>query len=343
MNASRPNDPTKDWDKDPKLTPWEEEEVTQPPARRTRGRSIRDWLVLGIAVLLLLYVIGFLLVGLGMASEGGSSNSFFSTGNLAWIPIQGEISSSGGSGNVSYAEVVDALDRANSDPSVDGIFLDIDSPGGSVVASKQIVAKIRTMNKPVIAWMGELGASGGYYIASSTDYVMADGDTITGSIGVISTHPNVEELLKKLGVSFENVKTGELKDIGSPYNEFSEKERELFQELVNEAFTGFVNDVRTFRGDKLNQTKFDGILDGRIVSGRQALDIGLIDQIGTREEAILKAGELIGAKGKPSLVPYIEKQFSLSDLLFSSGVQFGKGFQSSLSTSADDQSKLDAK
>jgi protease-4 len=299
-------------------------------------------MVLAAAFLLVLYVVGFLLAGITNSPSGATS--LFSIGaNVAWIPIQGEIAASGGSGSVSDTITVDALERASKDPSIDAIFLDIDSPGGSVVASKQIVAKIRQIDKPVVSWIGELGASGAYYIAASSDYVIADGDSITGSIGVISVLPNFVGLMEKLGITMENVKTGELKDVGSPYNTFTEEERTIFQGLVDEAFVSFVQDLREFRGDRLDETKFDEILDGRIVSGRQALEIGLIDQVGTREEALLKISELAGFEGRPALTSFIEKEFSLSDLFFSSGVQFGKGFVSSISSNASESAGLEAK
>ena len=316
-------------ERDPRITPWDEEQPVEAGPRKPRGRSMRDWLVLAAAFFLALYVIGFLLSGLTDTPSGASS--LFSTGaHVAWIPIQGEIVSNGGSGTVNDVTIIDALSRASNDPAIDAIFLDIDSPGGSVVASKQIVAKIREIDKPVVSWIGELGASGAYYIAASSDYIVSDGDSITGSIGVISILPNFTGLMEKLGVQVDSVKTGELKDVGSPYNTLTEEERAIFQGLVDEAFTAFVSDLRTFRGDRLNQSKFDGVLDGRIVSGRQALDIGLVDQVGTRQEALLKVSELAGFEGKPALTSFIEEEFSLSDLIFSSGVQFGKGFQSSL-------------
>ncbi len=329
-------------ERDPRITPWEEEPTPEAGPRKPRGRTMRDWLVLAAAFLLALYVIGFLLSGI-TDSPSGATSLFSSGAHVAWIPIQGEIVSNGSSGTVNDGIVVDALDRANKDPAIDAIFLDIDSPGGSVVASKQIVAKIREIDKPVVSWIGELGASGAYYIAASSDYIISDGDSITGSIGVISILPNFTGLMEKLGVQMDSIKTGELKDVGSPYNTLTDEEKAIFQGLVDEAFVAFVNDLRTFRGDRLNQSKFDGVLDGRIVSGRQALDIGLVDQVGTRQEALLKVSELAGFEGKPTLHPFIEEEFTLSDLIFSSGVQFGKGFVSSIESKSTNDPSIQAK
>jgi len=306
---------------DPKITPWSEDEAleaTPSPHSRTRGRSMRDWIVLGLAFLLMFYVALFLIGGFSTSTSNNSSSSGFTFGgssSVAVIPIQGEI----------------ALEDAESDPSVGAIFLDIDSSGGSVVASKQVVSKIRSIEKPVVSWIGDVGASGAYYIASATDYASADADSITGSIGVISMQPNLEELMQKIGVKMNTVKTGELKDIGSPFNDFTEEEKNVMQAIVDEAFESLKNDVLSFRGEKINPTLFAETLDGRILSGRQALNVGLIDATITREEALVKAGEMMGAEGKPNVKFYLEKELTWWDLLFSAGASFGKGISSGVS------------
>lgn len=338
-------------EKDPRITPWSDDEYaeTMPRPPQKKGRTLRDWMVMGLAFLLVFYVVLFLMASLGggdsSTRSGGRSFSFLSgEGEMAIIPIQGEISTHTSNDSVGYRDVVQALDDAENDPAVSIILLDIDSGGGSVVSSKQIVSKIRDVNKPVYAWMGDVGASGAYYIASSTDYVMADADSITGSIGVISMQPNVEELLQKLGVKMNTVKTGELKDIGSPFNEMSDAEKEVLQTIVNEAFESFKKDVQSFRGEKLDAEKFSQVLDGRILSGRQALSVGLIDETGTREQAILKAAALNGMSGKPVVRYYLERKATLWDVLFSAGASFGKGIASEVNPVAGKQnSGIEAK
>lgn len=340
-------------DNDPKVTPWNDDEetdsVSAPP--RKRGRTLRDWLVIGAAGLLLFYVVLFIaasLMGVSPPSEAGArenasssrSNASFSWwggSEIAIIPIQGEISSVSSRDTTGYSDVVQALDDAESDPAVRVIFLDIDSGGGSVVSSKQIVDKIRDVNKPIHAWIGDVGASGAYYIASSTDYVMADADSITGSIGVISMQPNVEELLQKIGVKMNTVKTGELKDIGSPFSEMSVEEKAVLQTIVDEAFDAFKNDVQSFRGEKLNAEKFSQVLDGRILSGRQALEIGLVDETLSREKALQRAAESGGITGKPVLRYYVQQTPSLWDVLFSAGTSFGKGISSGMSPALESE------
>jgi protease-4 len=329
-------------EKDPHLTPWEEEEKSPSPhpMRKSRERGLRDWLALGMAVLLVVYIVSFLFAG--VSSSPGKSNGFFvGGGNVAWIPIQGEISPQSGNGSTGYLNVIAALDAAENDSSVSVVFLDIDSPGGSVVSSKQIVSRIRKMEKPAVSWIGELGASGAYYIASASDYVMADSDSITGSIGVISRQPNVKELMDKLGIKMEDITTGKLKGIGSPFNELTDEEKQVFQVLVNQAFESFVSDVKEFRGEKLDAPKFDAVLDGRILSGKQALEIGLVDETGTREQAIQKAGKMGEIEGEPHLIPFIEKEFSLADLFFSAGASFGKGIRTSWDT--EEKTAIEAK
>ncbi len=345
--GAKPANWNKAVESDPRVTPWSEEDHDQPIPKRPRGRSVRDWLVLGLAFLLVFYVVAFLVASFTTTSSttGESRGNFFSLsgGDIALIPIHGEISSLTSSSSIGYQDVINALEAADNDSSISVIFLDIDSPGGSVVASKQIVSKIIEVEKPIVSWIGEAGASGGYYIASATDYVMADEDSITGSIGVISIQPNLTELLEKIGVRMETIKTGELKDIGSPYNEFTEEERSVLQTIIEEAFTSFVNDVKTFREGKLNATLFEDVLDGRILSGRQAKAIGLIDETGTRAFAIKKAAELGGIKGTPTIQLFFEREVTLRELLFGAGASIGEGIVSSLNQKAESNTSIEAK
>ncbi|MDP2666846.1 MAG: signal peptide peptidase SppA [Candidatus Diapherotrites archaeon] len=312
---------------DAKITPWPDERENTPPPSIRRGRGMRDWIVLIAAVILGIYVLGFLLLLLDSPGSGG--NLFRGGGSIALIPVEGEITSSPGNGVTSYQEIIQSLDEASSNTSVRAVLLEINSGGGSVVATHQVVTRIREMDKPVVAWIGEAGASGAYYIAAAGNHIIADPDAITGSIGVISRQPKFYELLEKIGVEWVTIQTGELKDIGSPFRAMTEEERELFEQLVEESFLEFVKDIRSFRGDNLVEERFLEVLDGRIVSGRQAVLAGLIDETGTREYAILKAGELGGIEGKPNVIVMREERFTLGDLLFAMGQQFGKGFTSS--------------
>lgn len=253
---------------------------------------------------------------------------------VAVIPLHGEIasSSSGFSGTYSALEIVDLLDEAADDSLVGVIFIDIDSPGGSVVPTKQIVYKVREVRekKPVVAYIGEMGASGGYYVASATDYVIADADSITGSIGVLTMIPNVSGLLEKLGIRVNILRAGELKATANIFEELSEKDRAILDHLLQETFQQFKGDVLSFRKDKLSPTSFDSIADGRILSGRQALSSGLVDELASRENAIKKAAELGGIKGEPEIKNYSRPRPSLLDLFSISGQIFGSGIATGL-------------
>ncbi len=255
----------------------------------------------------------------------------FRAPGIAVIPIKGEISnSSSGVGSPSATEIAGFIEDAENNPAVGAIFLDIDSPGGEVVASKQIVYQVRKASKPVYAYINSVGASGAYYIASASDYVMADEDSITGSIGAISIFFNFEELLEKIGVKANVIKQGDLKAIGSPFSELTDEEREILQTILKDVHEGFKQDVLEFRAGKISGAELERIADGRILSGRQALQSNLVDGLMTRDEALDRTAELSGIK-EPVWISYEKQGFSFFDLIFSMGTAFGQGVSSSLS------------
>ncbi len=251
---------------------------------------------------------------------------------VAVIPVKGEIigGESAFIDNLTAEEIVEAIDEANSDPAIGAILFDIDSPGGSLVATKQIVYKIREIDKPTVSYIGEIGASGAYYVASATDYIISDPDSITGSIGVISIVPNIEGLLEKIGIKVKVLKEGKLKTMASPFHEMSAEEEELLQEILQEAFEGFKSDILLFREEKIDEEAFSRVADGRILSGRQALEANLIDDTGTKDKAIKKAAEAAGIEGKPLLKYYSKRRFGLLDLFMGAGYSFASGFKRSL-------------
>ena len=255
----------------------------------------------------------------------------FAASGIAVIPIKGEITNvSGGAfdSTLTALDVVELIEDAENNPSVAAIFLDIDSPGGEVVASKQIVYKVRSSSKPVYSYINSLGTSGAYYIAASTDYIMADEDSITGSIGVISIFFNFQELLDELGIKVNIVKEGEFKAIGSPFKDLSEEEKEIIQTLLKDVHEGFKDDVLEFRNGKLTRGELERLADGRIMSGRQAFQSNLVDELMSRDEAIVKAAELAGITDH-ILIHYGKEKIGLGDLIFASGKAFGQGMMSS--------------
>lgn len=182
---------------------------------------------------------------------------------------------------------------------VKAILLDINSPGGSVGAVQEIYSAVlrakRETKKPFVARFGDVSASGGYYVAAPCDLIIAHPGTITGSIGVIFSVGNFEGLMKKVGYRSEAIKSGKFKDIGSPAREMTAEERRLLQAMIDDSYSQFVTAVA--EGRKMPADKVRELADGRIYTGRQALESGLVDKLGDLQDAIDAAGEL-GKLGK---------------------------------------------
>ncbi|ACC97600.1 Signal peptide peptidase SppA, 36K type [Elusimicrobium minutum Pei191] len=182
---------------------------------------------------------------------------------------------------------------------VKAIIIDINSPGGTVAAVQDIYNAIlyarQVKNKKVVALFRDVSASGGYYIAVACDKIVAQPGTLTGSIGVIFQTGNFEGLMNKIGVSFSTIKSGQHKDIGSPYRKMTEEERTLLQELIDDSYNQFLDVVKTGRPN-MNPVELKVYADGRIFTGRKAFSIGLIDALGGEEEALKIAGELADIK-----------------------------------------------
>ena len=201
---------------------------------------------------------------------------------------------------IASERIVDEINDYAEDSSVKAVVLRIDSPGGGVVASQEIynaLMNAKREGKKIVASMGSVAASGGYYIAAAADKIVANPGTLTGSIGVKMEYPNLEKLLEKIGVKEIVVKSGEYKDVGSPFRNISERERKLLQGVIDDVQSQFVEAVATGRGMSLAEVR--AIADGRIFTGRQALELKLVDQMGDLAVSIQLAGDLAGIKGKP--------------------------------------------
>ena len=188
------------------------------------------------------------------------------------------------------------------DNTVKAIVLRIDSPGGAVGPSQEIYEEIQKTikKKKVIASMGTVAASGGYYIASAADGIIANPGTITGSIGVIMGYTNFETLFEKIGLYPVVIKSGQYKDIGSPVRKMTDAEKQLLQQFTDTVHTQFINHVA--EGRHMDPAEIRKIADGRIFSGEKAKELGLVDRLGNFEDAVDWAGELGGIKGKISTV-----------------------------------------
>jgi protease IV len=190
------------------------------------------------------------------------------------------------------------LEKASEDPRIKGVILRLDTPGGEVTATDIIYNEILNFrektNLPVVALMMGVAASGGYYVASACDFIIAHPSTITGSIGVISIFPDIHELMDQLGIQVNIIKSGNMKDAGSSFKELSPKEKDIFQEIVNEHYEKFLDAVHQNRKEVLSREKLAELADGRVYTGSQALELKLIDEIGYFNAAQDKIKELAG-------------------------------------------------
>jgi protease-4 len=212
--------------------------------------------------------------------------------------------------------VLSQLVKFRNDRRIKAIILRIDSPGGSVGASQEIYREVRKTNetKKVIVSLGDTAASGGYYIASAGDKIVANPGTITGSIGVIMEFVQIQELSKKIGVSLEVLKSGEFKDIGSPLRELTDREKDLIRDLILDIQEQFINAVAS--GRNMPVEKVREIADGRIISGSMAKDLGLVDQLGNFQDAVDLTKKTVGIKGDVTLVSPKKTGIGIWDLIF---------------------------
>jgi len=236
------------------------------------------------------------------------------------VRIEGVIvsaSQGGFSANATVADerVIADLERADNDPSIAAIVLRINSPGGGVVASDEIYRAVKRVEKPVVAYFGETAASGGYYVGCAADLIVAHPDALTGSIGVIMDIVNARRLFDKLGIEMVAIKSGVVKDIGSPYREMTDDERTVLQALVDEAYQNFVDIVAKERG--LPREEVLQVADGRVFTGRRAVELGLVDETGSFKDAVRAAADLAGIQGEPRVVEITRQPTLLGSLLSS--------------------------
>lgn len=251
-------------------------------------RSARIWLVL-------ILCLGTLLISLVAVQSLSIFNTPGPGQKVAVVRIEGLIADS--------KSVVAQLRKYDKDPAVKAVVIRINSPGGSVAPSQEIyqeLLKVRRNGKKVVASMGSVAASGGYYVAVAADKIYANPGTITGSIGVLAELANAEELLKKIGIKAIAIKSGKHKDMGSFTRELDEEEKKLLQNVLDDIHGQFVNAVAA--GRKLNREKVKALADGRIFSGNQAKDLALVDDLGNFQDAIAAAGEMAGIPGEPVVV-----------------------------------------
>jgi len=265
----------------------------------------RKRVFVGLAVIIGLLVFFFSVIFF-VGRYGAKPGEFSFGGRIAIVEIRGVIAQSSG--------VIEEIRQYREDDGVKAIILRIDSPGGGVGPSQEIheeVLKTR-MKKKVVTSMGSVAASGGYYIACGSDLIVANPGTITGSIGVVMQFSNFEELMKKIGIRGVVIKSGEYKDTGSPFRPMTPEEKKLLQGVIDSVQQQFVQAVA--EGRKLDKAKVMEIADGRILTGEQAKQLGLVDQLGNLQDAIETVAKLVGIEGKPQVI-YPRKRYSIWEFL----------------------------
>jgi len=268
----------------------------------------RKRVLIGLGVITVLLIFFFTVLFLIGRPSAGKAGRFARGDKIAIVDVKGIITQS--------LEVIEKIQQYAEDEGVKAIILRVDSPGGGVGPSQEIYREIMRVRsnsmKKVVTSMGSVAASGGYYIASASDFIVANPGTITGSIGVIMEFTNFEELLKKIGIKGMVVKSGEHKDTGSPFREMTPEERRIMQEVLDNVHEQFIQAVAD--GRKLDRSKVAEIADGRILTGEQAKNLGLVDELGNLQDTIDITAKMVGIVGKPNVL-YPKKKFSIWELL----------------------------
>lgn len=237
-------------------------------------------------------------------SDGGIS---IPTGDkIAIIEINGVILDS--------KDTLEEIQTVSKNDKVKGVIIRINSPGGGVAPSQEIYDEVRklSLKKPVVASLSSIAASGGFYIASAAEKILANPGTLTGSIGVIMNFSNMQGLFEKVGLKNNVVKSGKYKDIGSPHRDMTLDEKKLLQDVIDNVHNQFISAI--VAGRKLDRQSVEKVADGRIFSGEQALALGLVDSLGTIRDAIALTANMAGIKGEPK-VYYTKKDKGLVDYL----------------------------
>ncbi|MFP4548079.1 MAG: signal peptide peptidase SppA [Fidelibacterota bacterium] len=262
-----------------------------------------------LTIVILVFVFLFILaLYSGLNKNDYSGDTFSSRDKIALIDLKGTI--------ISADKLTTQLKKYRERDDVRALVLRINSPGGGVAASQEIyesVKRFRDSGKPVVASIASVGASGGYYAAVGADKIMANPGSITASIGVIATFPIIDDLLEMIKVEYKTLKTGKYKDTGSPFRDFTTADSLEMAGIIEDLYNQFFDAIAKERGIEKNHLK--KIADGRILTGLQAFKAGLIDTLGTREDAIDLAAVLAEVKD-PKLITPSKKKVTLFDLLF---------------------------
>ncbi|MGN1185639.1 MAG: signal peptide peptidase SppA [Methanobrevibacter wolinii] len=233
--------------------------------------------ILGGFLIIFIIIILFSVIG---------STGLFGSTSVAVIPIYGEISYGNNGTNqvITPDEFQKAITEADNDPSVGAIVLDINSPGGSTVASNEMMEMVKNTSKPTVAWIGESGTSGAYLVASACDKIITTNSSMIGNIGAIITLTDLSKYYNNTGINTYSIKSGEYKDIGADYRNLSPNETKMLQKIVDHDADNFKIEIAKNR--KLSKSYIDNISNGEIYDGSEAKDKKLVDKIGSKKDAI---------------------------------------------------------
>ncbi len=242
---------------------------------REEKQKPRYWLV----VIIVLLVLGFFVLG---------GEEPVLSGNVAVIDVQGVITTAKdgifASSAASSTDIVKLIEKAAKDKGIKAMVFMINSPGGSAVASDEIATAIKAANKTTVAVIRDMGTSGAYWVASSTDYIIANKASFTGSIGVIASYLEFPNLLQEYNVNYRRLVAGKYKDMGSPFKEMTLEEQKLFQQSLDELHDVFIEEVAQNRDMSYAEVK--ALATGAFYTGMQAKKLGLVDELGGRKEAV---------------------------------------------------------
>ncbi|MDP9191929.1 MAG: signal peptide peptidase SppA [Acidobacteriota bacterium] len=280
------------------------------PPRKSRAGTFFFGALTGCVVV----VGGLVLLAIIAAAMGSDATEMnLASEKVAVITIEGEI--------MEARETVDALKKYAGNATVKAIVIRINSPGGAIAPSQEIYSAIRRTRtdsgKPIVASLDSMAASGGYYIAAACDEIVANPGSITGSIGVILQWFNTKELIQWAKLKPETITSGVMKDAGSPFRELTDAERQYFQGIVTQLHSQFVRDVALGRKTKMKAEEVARLADGRIFTGEQALELHLVDELGSLDDAVRTAGRLGGIEGEPARLWPKRREPGLFDLLSS--------------------------
>ena len=281
-----------------------------PPAPPRRDRAALA-VVLFVFGGLFLVFFAFLLLAYGAVK--GEAPRLGSGPRIGVVEVKGEIG--GGRGGVDAEDTLKVIKRFLDDGDMKAVVVRVDSPGGAVAPSQEIYDELKKLaeKKTVVCSMGNLAASGGFYIAMACPHILAEPGTLTGSIGVISMFPNVKGLAQRFDVKLETIKSGKLKDAGSPFRDMTPEERAYWQDLIDQVYRQFLSAVAESR--ELPEDEVRKFADGRVITGEQAQQLGLIDELGNFNDAVDAAKEKAGLVGEPRLIyPKDERARFFEDL-----------------------------